>query len=137
MHADAPTPNQPPRQHVPAVERAVGALGALLLASAVAFLALEAARGPGRPPDVVVAVDTVAAGRGGWLVRVRARNLGDETAAEVRLRGTLSGAGGEPVERETTIDYLPGRSEREAGLVFPTDPSAGTLRLEVVGHRPP
>ena len=122
---------------VPAAEWAVGALGALLLVGAVAFLAREAARGPGRPPDVVVAADTAVAGRGGWLVRVRARNLGDEAAADVLLRGTLGVAGAEPVERETTIDYLPGRSERAAGLVFPADPARGTLRLEVVGHRAP
>ena len=126
-----------PRPHIPAAEWAVGALGALLLVATVAFFVREAARGPARPPDIVVAVDTVVAGRGGWLVRVRARNLGDETAAAVMLRGTLTTPDGASADRETTLDYLPGRSERRAGLVFPADPRRGTLRVEVVGHQTP
>jgi uncharacterized protein (TIGR02588 family) len=137
-------PPQPPnddapqaRSDIPAAEWVVAALGALLLLGAIAYLGLEAARGPGRPPDVVLAVDTVTPGRGGWHVRVRASNRGDETAADVGVRGTLTAPHAAPLVREATVDYLPGRSERRVGLVFPTDPRAGTLRLEVLGHREP
>jgi uncharacterized protein (TIGR02588 family) len=114
----------------------VAAIGMLLLLGTVAFLLREAGRGPARPPDVALAVDTVAAVRGGWLVRVRATNVGDETAADVAVRGTLPGPDGALV-REARLDYLPGRSERTLGLVFPADPRGGALRLEVLGHRPP
>lgn len=131
------TPNAEASSHVPPAEWAVAALGALLLVAALAFLTREALRGPGRPPDIVLTADTVVAGRGGWLVRVRARNVGDETAAEVTVRGTLALPNGEVTERDAALGYVPAGSARAGGLVFPADPRRGRLTLEVVGHQRP
>lgn len=132
----------PAAPSIPAAEWATAALGVALFVGMLGTLVRTAIVDAHRPPDVVVAVDTVAAVRGGWLVRVRARNAGDEPATEVTVRGTLVGAtGAPPVARETTIDQLPGGSTRTGTLVFPADgappPAPSRLRLEVLGFREP
>lgn len=125
------------RKRIPPVEWAVAAVGATLLVSILAFLVREAVQEPGRPADIVATIDTVLAGRGGWLVRVSARNLGDEAAVDVTLRGTLSRAGVDPLSRDTHLDYLPAHSQREMNFVYPSDPRAGRLTIEVLGHQAP
>jgi uncharacterized protein (TIGR02588 family) len=40
-------------------------------------------------------------------------------------------------ERELTLDYLPGRSERSGGLFFSRDPRVLRLVLEVHGYQAP
>ena len=124
-------------RHTPPAEWAVAALGLALVVAVVASLLRDAFRGPPRPPDVTVTLDTVARGRGGWLVAFEARNAGDETAADLAVRATLVGPRGDTLVREARVDYLPPRSRRGGGVVFPADPRAGVLRLEAVGFQNP
>lgn len=112
-------------------------MGAALLVVILALLVREATRGPGRAPDIVATVDTVIAGQGGWLVKVSARNLGDDSAADATFRATLVRSGAAPVEREARTDYLPGHSERTLSFVFPVDPRTGKLTIEVLAHGTP
>ena len=128
-----------PPAPVSGAEWATAAVGAALVLAVVGQLVREAVRDPRRPPDVTVTADSVTGGRGGFVVHFTARNGGDETAADLTVRATLA-APGDTVEREATVDYLPGRSDRGGGLVFPRDPRdprAGTLRVEAVGYREP
>lgn len=143
--APVPAPPSPPARddrgaprqaEIPAAEWAVAALGVALLAGALVVLGRAAIAGSDRPAEVTVAVDTVVAGRGGWLVRFRAENAGDATAADLTVRGVVAGAAGDSVVREARVDYLPGRSTRRGGLFFPGDPRGG-LRLEALGYRDP
>ena len=129
-------PNARPRQPIPALEWAVAALGLLLVLGTVAFLAMDAARGHDQPPDLVVRADTVMALGGGWLVRFTAENRGRETAAAVGVVGELRDGAGVESSR-ATLDYVPGRSTREGGLVFRRDPRRGGLELRVEGWRAP
>ena len=126
-----------PPKSVSAAEWLVAALGVLTVLAVLGYLGREAAGGPPRPPDVTVTADSVVRGRGGWLVRFTARNAGDEGAADVTVRAVLASPGAEAVEREARVDYLPGRSERGGGVIFPADPGAGTLRLEATGYQEP
>lgn len=122
---------------VPPAEWVVAALGLLLVLGVGGVLLRDALRSPTRPPDVTLAVDSVAAGRGGWLVVFEAANAGDQSVADVAVRATLATPRGDTLVREVRVDYLPARSRRGGGVVFPVDPRAGALRLEAVGFQEP
>jgi uncharacterized protein (TIGR02588 family) len=115
-------------------EWAVGALGALLVIATVAFLGYQAAADSGTAPDIVVRVDSVSrTTEGAWRVEFTARNLGGTTAAQVQVHGELRASGAEPETGEVTLDYIPGRGERRAGLLFRGDPRRG-LELRARGY---
>ena len=61
----------------------------------------------------------------------------DRPAAALRVEGELR-AGGTVVERsETEFQYVPGRSSREAGLLFQADPRRHTLQLHARSFQHP
>jgi uncharacterized protein (TIGR02588 family) len=64
-------------------------------------------------------------------------NEGGQTAEGVDIEGELR-TGIEPVERSrTTIDYLPPRSEKKAGLFFTRDPRQFDLQVRSLGYEEP
>jgi uncharacterized protein (TIGR02588 family) len=125
----------PAPQEISKWEWAVGALGLLLLLALVGFLAREATTSA-TPPDLTARVDSVSRLTSGWLAHVRVLNRGRETAVEVTVEGELV-AGSDTVRRETTLDYVPGRSERGGGLLFDRDPSSGRLDVRATGYQEP
>jgi len=64
-------------------------------------------------------------------------NGGDATYADLEVEGTLRGTSGREERATATLDYLHGRSSREAGLFFTSDPARGTLDLSPKGFRRP
>ena len=108
------------------------ALGLLLLVATIAFLVHDGMVRRRTPhPVLTVSVDTVAATAGGHVVRVRVRNDGGVAASNVGVRGEIRGADGVIEMRETSLDYVPPMSAREAGLVFERDPRAAGLAVGV------
>lgn len=134
---DAHRPDARDSSPPPAAEWVAAAIGLLLVLGVTGSLVRDALRRPARPPDVTVTVDTVARGRGGWLVAFEARNAGDASVADLAVRATLTTAAGDTLVRDARIDYLPARSRRDGGVVFPVEPRAGTLRLEALGFQEP
>jgi uncharacterized protein (TIGR02588 family) len=63
-----------------------------------------------------------------FYVTVMVTNLGDETAAQVKLVGTLTLEGREETA-ETTFDYIPSRSSERAVLIFSRDPARAIIRV--------
>ena len=116
-------------------EWAAGAVGLALLLALVIFLAREAMT-TATAPDLVAQVDSVSRRTDGWLAHVRVRNRGSETAVAVTLEGELV-IGTDTVRRETTVDYVPGRSARGGGLLFDRDPRGGTLAVRALGYQEP
>jgi uncharacterized protein (TIGR02588 family) len=113
------------------------AAGALLVAGAIGFLVHEAVVRSPEPPAITFEIDSVAAAPNGFLVQFRARNHGWTTAAGLQVAGELR-AGGRSVETsEATLQYLPARAERAAGLFFTEDPRAHELTLRAVGYQTP
>lgn len=89
---------------------------------------------PGPVTSVVKAVRSLGAG---FLVELEARNAGDATYADLEVEGTLRGTSGREERATATLDYLHGRSSREAGLFFTSGPARGTLDLSPKGFRRP
>lgn len=117
-------------------EWVVAALGAVLVLASVAYLLLQAREEASPPLPRVQVVDVVPQG-GQFLVRLRIRNAGRQTAAALRLEGELR-RGDVVLERsEADLDYLPGESSREAGLFFEHDPRQGQLAIRPRSYRTP
>lgn len=64
---------------------------------------------------------------------VTIRNRGGAPAGSVTVEGELSGTG-EPERSSVTVDYLPERSARAAGLYFSGVPTETSLRFRVLGY---
>jgi uncharacterized protein (TIGR02588 family) len=122
---------------IPALEWAAAALGLLLLAGAIGFLVRQAFVADEAPGPIALVVKQVRPLGGGFLVELEARNGGDLTYAELEVEGRLRASNGVEERASATLDYLPGRSRREAGLFFRADPSRGELVLAPKGFRRP
>ena len=121
----------------PVWEVAVGGLGFLLVFGTIAFLAYQAMAVGTRKPAISVSVSSVTGDSGGYVVRFRAQNKGDGTAAAVSIRGELR-RGTDVVETSrATLDYLPAAGVREGGLFFQSDPGSYELRLSLEGYADP
>lgn len=122
---------------IPRLEWAAAAVGAVLLVGTLAFLVREALVSEERPGPVAFSVRQVRPLGPGFLVELEARNTGDATYAELEVEGTLRGRGGREERATVTFDYLPGRSSREGGLFFRSDPAQGELEVTAKGFRRP
>jgi uncharacterized protein (TIGR02588 family) len=107
----------------------VAGLGAVLLLATIAYLFQQASAGDSAQPVPSVQVVSVDRQAANHLVRVRVRNEGRATAANLRVVGILTQEGREVERSETEFQYLPAHSSREGGLFFTHDP--GAFRLEV------
>lgn len=121
----------------PLAEWTVGALGLLLIAAVIAVLLHEALSGRGAPPTVSVSVLGTSPQQNGWLVEIGVRNEGATTAGGLTIEGSLR-SGDRVIEAsEASIDYLPPRSQREAGLFFTRDPRDFELEIRPMGYQEP
>jgi uncharacterized protein (TIGR02588 family) len=122
---------------IPIWEWIVAGVGLVLVAGVIGFLIYEAFTGKRLPPDVKLSVTSVNQTRNGFLVRLTAINEGGTTAEGVIVEAELRNGTG-PVERSrTTIDYLPPRSEKKAGLFFTRDPRQLELQVRALGYEEP
>lgn len=120
------------------LEWTAGAIGALVAAAIVTFLALEAiASSEKKPPLLEVRPTALVAGPGTHIVQVKVFNRSAQTAATVQIEGELK-QGASVVETSTaTIGYVPGHSERQAGLIFTRDPRRHDVQMRVTGYELP
>jgi uncharacterized protein (TIGR02588 family) len=119
-------------------EWVVAGVGLLLLLASLAYLGWHALQGPQSPPAPRIELLGVdAQPQGGFLVRLRVRNAGGQTAAGLAVSGELKQGEQTLEQSETELDYLPGGSSREAGLFFTRDPRGGQLELSAKGYQKP
>ena len=115
----------------------IGLLGLLLVLGSIGFMLYEAIAGDSSPPDVIVEIESILPARNGFLVEFRVINEGGSAAAGLTVEGELRN-GVEIVETSnTTIEYVPSRSEREGGLFFTLDPRGYDLQLRAKGYENP
>ena len=135
--AQSASQKQQEKDAIPIWEWIVAGVGLALVAGVIGFLMYEPFTGKRLPPDVKLSVDSVVQTRNGYLVKITAVNEGGQTAEGVDIEAELR-TGTEPVERSrTTIDYLPPRSEKKAGLFFTRDPRQFELQVRPLGYEEP
>ena len=122
---------------IPPLEWVVGALGALIVAAALAFLIYEGVAGDRSAPDIKVEIKETAQVRNGYRVRFEAMNEGGEAAANIVIEGELAKGETSVETSETSIGYLPSHSERGGGLFFNRDPRSFELRVRARGYEDP
>jgi uncharacterized protein (TIGR02588 family) len=123
--------------HAPRWMWAIGLLGLVLVFGSIGFALYEAAIGDSSPPNVTVEVEEIVRLENRFLVEFRVVNQGGTTAAGLTVEGELRN-GTEIVETsDTTIEYVPSRSERSGGLFFTRDPGQYELELRAKGYEMP
>jgi uncharacterized protein (TIGR02588 family) len=120
-----------------AIEWSVFAVSALIVGACLGALVVMIAREGNAPPSIVVSVGPAERNEAGYLVPVRARNDGDETAEEVRVEVTLESGGREVEKGELTVAFVPRHSEREGFVVFGRDPACCRIRARAISFERP
>ncbi len=82
-------------------------------------------------------MDTITPTSNGYLVEFLAINQGETTAKGLIIEGQLTEGGQEVEKSETTLDYIPARSEREGGLFFTENPEQFEMQLRALGYEEP
>jgi uncharacterized protein (TIGR02588 family) len=119
------------------LEWIVGGFGLVLVAGVIGFLLYQALSGNQTRPEIRLRVHSIDKTRTGYVVRVIAVNEGGTTAEGVVIEGELK-RGEEQLERShTTIEFLPPRSEKRAGLFFQRDPQQFDLMVRPLGYEDP
>jgi uncharacterized protein (TIGR02588 family) len=123
---------------VPLLEWIAAGLGVAILLAMFAFLALEAlGTSSSQPPSLRIEPVGLAAAGEQFIVEVKVSNRSAQTGAGVQFEGSLSQAGKEVETSSATIDYVPGNSERRAGLIFTRDPRIHQAQFRVTGYQRP
>ena len=113
-------------------------LGALTALALLGFIGREALSGANDGPAVLaVHAERFTPARGGFVTEVEVQNLSDSTAAAVQIEGVLKRGDAVVETSRATIDYVPGRGSRTAGLVFTRDPAAHRLEVRATGYQEP
>jgi uncharacterized protein (TIGR02588 family) len=123
--------------HIPPWEWAFGIAGFAFVAVTLVFLAYKAVTSDHAPPDIAVRAEAVAPVQGGYLVMISAVNMGDRTAANVKVQGELKSESGTVETSEMTFQYVPAHSERKGGLFFAQDPRRLKLDVGARGYEKP
>lgn len=133
-----PEASEKKRKGPSALEWASGMIGALLTVLILVFIGSEAIRSrDGRPPLLRVSPAEVVAEQGVHVVELKVTNGSHQTAAAVEIMGELRHGSTVVETSSATIGYVPGNSEREAGLMFSRDPRRFQLQVRVTGYELP
>lgn len=120
------------------LEWVAAATGLLLTLAVLGLIVVEIVTGNDRaPPSVMVEVDSIARSPAGYIVEVRAVNGSEATAATVQIEGRLKVGEATVEQSQATIDFVPGFSERRAGLLFTRDPRLHELEVRATGYARP
>lgn len=121
-----------------ALEIAATVVSALLILGLLGVLVRDAVQ-PNLPPAFEVRTDAFQPSGSLYRVPVHVRNTGDESARSVVVHVELTAADTAVSETDITLDWLPGRSSRDAVAVFARKDvqSATATRGEVRGYAVP
>ena len=126
------------QRKVPLLAMISGAVGFVLTAGLIGFIAWEASqRTQPKMPAIEVRAGEVRRADGDFVLEFEARNTTPNTAAAVQIEGSLTVAGAEPIVSHVTLDYVPGHSMRKGGMFFIADPREGQLELRALGYVEP
>lgn len=122
----------------PVLEWVSAAVGAVLAIGILIFISIEALDSSASRPPLLEVRPTAVAGAGGfYVVEVTVANRSGQTAAAVEIQGELMQGGSSVETSNATVSYVPGHSERNAGLIFSRDPRAHQLQVRSTGYERP
>lgn len=125
-------------QQIPLLEWVAAALGLAIVLAMFAFLALEVlATSSSQPPSLRIEPVSVAAAGGQFIVEVEVSNRSGQTGAGVQIEGSLKQGDKEIETSNAAIDYVPGKSQARAGLIFTRDPRKYQAEFRVTGYQRP
>jgi uncharacterized protein (TIGR02588 family) len=124
-------------KRTPVLEWAAAMLGLLLTLGVLGYSVWEGVTDHQGPPSLTVTSRPAEKTAGGYVTPLTVRNSSHATAAGVEVRATLERAGRVVEERRASFTYVPGQGEANGGVIFQTDPTAATLRLEAEGYQDP
>lgn len=115
-----------------------GSVGAILALGIMGFIAVEifdsSASGP---PLLEVRPTALVGGDGQYIVEVTVANRSGQTASAVEIEGELIQRGSAVETSNASVSYVPGHSERQAGLIFSNDPRLHQLQVRATGYEEP
>lgn len=125
-------------QQIPLLEWIASGLGLAIVLGMFAFLAIEAlTTDSSAPPTMGIEPVSVAKSRDQFIVEVKVSNRSGQTGAAVQIEGSLKQGAEEVETSNATIDYVPGKAERRAGLIFTRDPRRHQAEFRVTGYQRP
>ena len=126
-------------KRIPLLEWISAAVGLLIVLVIVVLLGVEGLKSKKDelPPLLLVEANSFSAYSDSYIVEVTVRNRSRQTGASVQLEGSLSEGETEVETSSTVLGYVPGKSQRRAGLVFTKDPRRYKLELRVSGYERP
>jgi uncharacterized protein (TIGR02588 family) len=120
---------RPPRSAAEWVTFAV----ALLVLGVVVGLVVAEIPGSKRPPAPVAEAGPVEERGGRFVIPVRVRNEGEQTAHDIQVEAALE-IDGEETTADQLVDFLAGGETAELEFVFVDDPGDGELDVRVTGY---
>jgi uncharacterized protein (TIGR02588 family) len=121
----------------PLLEWVLGAVGALLLASGLAFLIHEGLTNDDGPGEVTAEVIEIAAAGDAFVVRYTLHNAGRETLTNLQMIARVWDGEREIETARALIDHLPGQSVQEGGFYLRNDPRRYRLDIRPEGYQSP
>ena len=115
----------------------VFAVGLVLVAGTLAYLAYTGATMGSQPPDIEIRLGTPEQRAQSFIVPVSVFNHGDKTAGGIRIEVVLESGGEEKERGELDIPFLPRGATREGWVTFKQDPRAAELKARVLGYEEP
>lgn len=119
------------------IEWATGLIATVMILAMIGWLLFEAATTRDRPPELSAKVLDVAPLSSGWRVMIEVSNDGDQAAAAVDVKATLTEGDAMVEEAQTTFDYVAAGSTSRGGLIFKQDPTSFGLEVVPTGFTEP
>ena len=104
------------------------AIASLLVLAVLGIIVVMWVSSSGEEARFVITAGEVRQANSLYYLPVTVSNMGDQTAADVLLEGTV-GSGEMAEISETTFTFVPGHSEQQATLVFTQEPADVQLRV--------
>jgi uncharacterized protein (TIGR02588 family) len=123
--------------HTSVWEWVTSGVSVLVVLLAIGYVFYKAAAEESTPPQVVIELEEIYPGRGGYVVTFWAHNVGGQTAKDLAIEAELVSDTGVVATRSTGVTFLPGESRRKAGIFFPIDPRLYELEIYPVGYDVP
>ena len=124
-------------ERTPILEWIIAAIGLALVLFSIGYISYYFATSEGRPPDLIVKVESIKQISQGYLVEFKVENVGDETASNVTIEGSLKNEGENTETKTTRIDYVASRSEKRGGLLYSKKPDKENLKISALGYEVP